>query len=113
MGQRLRCSLRYFPEPGGGPPTTVGWPFAWLEVSEGNLTVAAGRLVPFGRPRWTVPVDRITRVEPTQQAVRFFADGFHDPWVIASLFPNRLLATLARFGIHPEGPTKPSTWNTL
>lgn len=56
MGKRLRCSLRYVPAPGGGPPTTVGWPFAWLEVSEDQVTVAAGRLVPFdahdGRSRW-------------------------------------------------------------
>jgi len=113
MGKRLRCSLRYYPVPGGGAPTLIGWPFAWLEISEQELTVAGGRLVPFGRPRWTVPRGRITRVEPTGKGVRFFADGIRDPWVVGSLFPQRLLAQLASLGITPEGPVMPTSRNTV
>jgi hypothetical protein len=107
----MRCAIRYFTAPDGGPIAIVGWPFGWLEVTDSQLTVAAGRLVPFGRPRWSVPREGIARVEPTQRGVRFFTDGFRDPWVVGSLFPGRLRRQLAECGIVPEGPVKRTSWN--
>lgn len=50
--RRLRCSLRYKPNPWAFP-TVVGWLFAWVEVGDETLTFSSGRLVP-GRVSWTV-----------------------------------------------------------
>lgn len=108
---RLRCSLRYARE--GGFPEVIGFPFARLDIDDDSLTFSGGRLVPFGRPHWTVRRDQITKLEPTSRGVRFYADGFSTPWVVASLFPRRFLAKLRRHGIVAEGPVVPSRWNTI
>jgi hypothetical protein len=107
---RLRSSLRYS---WNGVPTVIGFPFARLDIEADTLTFSAGHLVPFDRPHWTVSRDRIKKIERTQMGVRFYAEGFRDPWVVASLFPTRFLARLREYGIVPEGPVIPSRWNTI
>ena len=106
----MRSSLRYSPD--GGFPWVIGFPFARLDIAADTLTFSAG-LVPFGRPRWTVSRDKVTKIERTQNGVRFYAEGFDNPWVVASLFPNHFLAKLRECGIVPEGPVIPTRWNTI
>ena len=84
----MRCSLRSAPAPGAFP-TLIGWPFAWIEVSDQSLTFSAGRLVQFGRPRWQARRDQMTKTERTANGVRFFAEGFRDPWVDQGRFQAR------------------------
>lgn len=109
---RLRSSLRYAPAPEAFP-TVVGWPFAWIESSEECLAFGTGMFAPFRRERWRVERDKISRVERTQGGVRFYAEGFPDPWVTASLFPNRFLRRLRELGIESDGPIQPSTWTKI
>lgn len=108
---RLRSSLRYSRD--GGFPRLIGFPFARLDIAADTLTFSAGYLVPFSRPRWTVSRDKITKIERTQNGLRFYAEGFDNPWVVASLFPNRFLAKLREFGIVPEGPVTPTKWYSI
>lgn len=108
---RLRCSLRFVAE--GGFPDVIGFPFARLEIDEDILTFSAGRAVPFRRPRWTVRRDQITKLERTQHGVRFYAEGFDSPWVVASLFPGRFLAKLSVHGIIAKGPVIPTRWDSI
>jgi hypothetical protein len=110
---RIRCSLRYAPNPGSGP-TLVGWPFAWMEITADSVTFSAGRLVPFGRPRWEVRKAAITKLERTRGGLRFFAEGFSDPWIAGSLFPERFFKKLADAGIAmPDGPIVPTGWDAI
>ena len=108
---RLRSSLRYSRD--GGFPRLIGFPFARLDIDGDTLTFSAGHLVPFGRPQWIVSRDKITKIERTQNGLRFYAEGFDNPWVVASLFPGRFLAKLRECGIVPEGPVTPSKWNSI
>jgi hypothetical protein len=107
---RLRSSLRYSRD--GGLPRVIGFPFARVDIEEDTLTFSAGRLVP-GRPQWTVSREKVTKIEQTQNGVRFYAEGFDDPWVTASLFPKRFLAKLRDCGIVPQGPVMPTKWNSI
>jgi hypothetical protein len=107
----LRSSLRYSRE--GGFPVLIGFPFARLDIEDDTLTFSANRLVPSGRPRWSVRRDKITKIERTQNGLRFYAEGFDNPWVVASLFPSRFLAKLREHGIVAEGPIVPSKWNSI
>ena len=91
----------------------IGFPFARLDIHEDTLAFSGGRGLPFGRPRWTVRRDQITKLERTQHGVRFYAEGFDNPWVVASLFPRRFLAKLRQHGIVAEGPVVPSKWNSI
>jgi hypothetical protein len=109
---RVRSSLRYATAPGAFP-TVVGWPFAWIEVGPELLTFSSGRLVPFGRVRWSVRRDDITKVERTQNGLRFYAEGFPDPWVVASMLRGHFLRRLADLGIEAQGAVRPSTWKTI
>jgi hypothetical protein len=108
---RLRSSLRYSPD--GGIPRLIGFPFARLDIAADTLTFSAGHLVPFGRPQWTVSRDKIMKIERAQNGVRFYAEGFDNPWVVASPFRSRFLAKLLECGIVPEGPVIPVRWNTI
>lgn len=108
---RLRTSLRYSRK--GGFPTLIGYPFARLDIEDDTLTFSAGHFVPFSRPQWSVRRDAITRIERTQNGVRFYAMGFDNPWVIASFFPGRFLTKLRENGIVAEGPPIPSKWNSI
>lgn len=110
---RIRCSLRYAANPGSGP-TLIGWPFAWMEITADSVVFAAGRLVPFGRPRWEMRRVAVTKIERTRGGVRFFAEGFSDPWIAGSLFPRRFFKRLADAGIDiPDGPIVPTGWDTI
>jgi hypothetical protein len=108
---RLRCSLRFLRD--GGFPEVIGFPFARMDIYEDTLAFSGGRGLPFGRPRWTVRRDQILKLERTQHGVRFYADGFDNPWVAASLFPERFLTKLRQHGIVVEGPITPSKWNSI
>lgn len=108
---RLRCSLRYRSD--GSFPIVIGFPFARLDIDGDNLRFSAGRLVPFHRPRWQVSRSQITKIEHTQQGVRFYAAGFNDPWSVASIFPRHLLRKLSENGIVVDGPIIPTTWNSI
>ena len=103
--------MRYMPP--SGFPEVVGFPFARIDFYADTLVFSVGRGVPFGRPRWSVDRRKILRVEPTQRGVRFYAEGFKEPWVTASLFPRYFLRKLAQEGIIPEGPVVPTRWNTI
>ena len=107
---RLRSSLRYSFD--GGFPRLIGFPFARLDIATDTLTFSA-RHMPFGSPRWTVSRAKITKIERTQNGVRFYAEGFDNPWVVASPFTNRFLTKLRECGIVPEGPVIPVRWNTI
>ena len=107
---RLRCSLRFSRR--GGFREVIGFPFARLDIDDDSLAFSGPRLLPF-RPRWTVPRDQITTLERTQRGVRFYAQGFDNPWVVASLFPRRFLAKLRQHGIVAQGPVVPSRWNSI
>lgn len=110
---RIRCSLRYAPNPGSGP-TLIGWPFAWMEITTDSITFSAGRFVPFGRPKWEVRKAALTKLERTRGGVRFIAEGFSDPWIAGSLFLQSFLAKLATAGIViPDGPVVPSGWDKI
>src|SRR5882757_10029113 len=89
---RLRVALRYMGL--SGFPAVVGWPLARLEIHDEVLVFAVPRFLPFrsitGTPGRTVRRDTIKKIERTQHGVRFYADGFDDPWVIASIFPKHL-----------------------
>jgi hypothetical protein len=106
---RLRCSLKYSPR--GGFPVLIGYPFARLDIYDDRLTFSAGRLLSV--PRWTVQRDRITKLERTQRGVRFYAEGFDSPWLVASFFRDSFLDRLREHGIVAEGPIVPSTWTTI
>lgn len=108
---RLRCSLRFLRD--GGFVEVIGFPFARLDIDEDTLAFSGSRGLPFGRPLWAVRRDEITRLERTQNGVRFYAEGFDNPWVVASLFPRRFLAKLRQHGIVAEGPVVPSNWNSI
>ena len=110
-GTRLRCSLRFVRE--GGFPEVVGFPFARLDIHGDALPFSGGGLLPFGRPRWTVRRDQVTKLERTQNGVRFYAEGFDNPWVVASLVPKRFLAKLREHGLVVEGQVIPSKWNSI
>jgi hypothetical protein len=84
-----------------------------MEVTPETITFSAGKLVPFGRPRWSVQREAITRIERTQNGLRFHGEGLPDPWVVASLMSGRFLRRLAALGIKADGPTRPSTWTTI
>jgi hypothetical protein len=110
---RVRCSLRYAETPGSGP-TLIGWPFAWICLDADTITCSAGRLVPFGRPRWTVPRSAITKVERTGGGIRIFCNSLTDPWIVGSLFPNHLIKKLSEAGFEiPEDPVVPTGWDSL
>ena len=81
-------------------------------MSGDSMTFGAGCLVPFHRASWRVQREKVSRVERTHRGVRFYAEGFADPWVAASLFSDRFLRRLRELGIDPEGPPRPSTWTT-
>jgi hypothetical protein len=91
----------------------IGFPFARLDIAADTLTFSTGHSALWGGPQWTVSRDKITKIERTQNGVRFYAEGFDNPWVVASLFPKRFLAKLRECGIVPEGPIIPSKWNTI
>lgn len=109
--RRLRSSLRYMPP--SGFPAVVGFPFARIDFRADTLVFSVGRGVPFERPHWSVDKNKIQRIERTQRGVRFYAEGFEHPWVVASLFPRYFLRELAKQGIVPDGPVVPSRWNTI
>ena len=112
---RLRVALRYVGL--SGFPAVVGWPLARIEIHDEVLVFAVPRVLPFrsiaGNPCRTVRRDKIKKIERTQYGVRFYADGFEDPWVIASIFPRRLLRRLAENGVVPSGPIVRSRWGTI
>ena len=109
---RLRCSLRFVGD--SGSPEVIGFPFARLDICGDTLAFFGGHGLPFGRPRWTIRRDQISRLERTQNGVRFYAEGFDSPWVVASLFPHRFLAKLRKHGVVvAEGPIVPSKWNSI
>jgi hypothetical protein len=96
-----------------GFPEVIGFPFARIDFYPDILVFSAGRGVPFGRPHWSVARDKIWKIERTQHGVRFYAEGFKDPWVAGSLFPTHFMKKLIEQGIVPEGPVIPSRWNTI
>jgi|SRR5579875_1260003 len=108
--RRLRSSLRYVPA--SGFPAVVAFPFARIDFYADALVFSAAWGVPFGRPKWSVDREKIQRVQRTRRGVRFYADGFKDPWVVASLFPKYFLRRLAEQGIVPDDPIVQSRWNT-
>jgi len=116
--ERIRCSLRYVPVH-GTPPTTIGWPFAYIRFSDDVIEFSGGHFVPsfippFGRPSFRVDRSSIRKIERTQSGVRIFASGFDDPWVVASLFPKHFLKKLRENGLDiPNGPVIRSSWNRL
>ena len=112
---RVRSSLRYMAR--SGFPEVIGWPFSRIDIYDDVLVFSVGRGVPFqralGSPDLRVRRDQIRKVERTQRGVRFYADGFEDPWVTASIFAKYFLRRLAENGIVPEGPIVPSRWDTI
>lgn len=113
MPHRLRCSLRYSENPGSGP-TVIGWPFAWIEINADTLTFSAGKLVPFGRPRWAVPKDSLIKIERSSGGLRFYADGISDPWIAGSLFPKRFIRKLVSVGLTvPDDPIVGTKWDSI
>lgn len=108
---RLRCSLRFRGRK--GRPVVVGYPFARMEIDGNTLTFTTGRMAIFDRASWSVKRNQIKKIQQTQRGVRFFAEGFDDPWVVASLFTATFLSKLREQKIEPRGIIVPSTWDTI
>jgi hypothetical protein len=105
--ETIRCSLRFGD---GGIPRVVAYPFAKIVIDGDHLSFSGGV---FGRQVRELTRSQVVRSERTQRGVRWFADGFDQPWVTASLFPARFLRRLERHGFRVDGPIVPSRWNTI
>jgi len=110
----LRSSLRYAPVREAFPMVT-GWPFAWIEITAEASTFGTGigRWAPCSRSKWTVERDDTSKIQRTQNGVRFYAKNRSEPWVTAFLAGRRFLRQLAELAIDAPGPIQPITWTSI